>query len=137
VWDLNVRDDGYVSPEQAEETNITYAITTAANCLKDTVIEHYGLDDAVAAALTLAGAPVYKGWVPPFRVIGSPSTTPLSIVGHFLEIEAPRIASTTNLLRAAGRISGPLGVAMLAYDTASILVRTVNCYNQKTGGSAP
>ena len=65
-------------------------------------------------------------------------------MGYYLEVEVPGIAigalSSSNLLRVAGRIAGPVGVALLAIDMAMITIDTVKCYEEKAasqGTSAP
>ena len=65
-------------------------------------------------------------------------------MGYYLEVEVPGIAigalSSSNLLRVAARIAGPVGVALLAIDMAMITIDTVRCYEEKTasqGTSVP
>ena len=65
-------------------------------------------------------------------------------MGYYLEVEVPGIAigalSSSNLLRVAARIAGPVGAALLAIDMAMITIDTVKCYEEKTasqGTSAP
>ena len=110
----------------------------AGDCLGTAAMDHYGI--SAAAAITGAlGAPIPKTWVPPFRSIGSDSTTILSALGHFLDIEVPRVVvaglGSTNLLRIAGRLAPAASALLFAYDVAAITIDTWKCYNAKTNDS--
>jgi hypothetical protein len=77
-----------------------------ASCAGSSALSHYGLGGATAASGALA-IPISKAIVPPYRVIGSKTTNLLSVLGHFAEVNVPRIKigglGSTNLFRIAGR----------------------------------
>jgi hypothetical protein len=102
-----------------------------ANCAWDSFKNHFGLSAAAGVSGVFA-APVPKKVVPPFRQIGSPTTNLLSVLGHFVEVNIPRVGiagrATTNLLRVAGRLNPYLAVGLAAVDAAVITRDAIECY---------
>jgi hypothetical protein len=94
--------------------------------------DHYGLGAATAVSGALA-MPIPKRAVPPYRVIGSKTTNPLSLLGHFAEVNVPRVKigtlGSTNLLRIAGALTPNVAAAMLALDAGVIGHDTHACYD--------
>ncbi|HEY0758998.1 MAG TPA: hypothetical protein VGD59_07075 [Acidisarcina sp.] len=72
--------------------------------------------------------------MPPFRMIGEPTTNLLSVLGHYVEINVPRITidglASTNLLRIAGRANPYVAGALLAVDVGMISYDTYQCYQK-------
>ncbi|MCC7155576.1 MAG: RHS repeat-associated core domain-containing protein [Bryobacterales bacterium] len=123
--------ESYDHPQVSRADAIDKGLSTAFDCLVTATRDHFG-DTVAHGALTVLGAPMHKGWLPPFRVIGpNPATSILSSVGNFIRIAVPRVANTANLLRAVGRISGPVGALLLAYDIATIAMDTWDCYSKR------
>ncbi len=104
------------------------------SCLADSTLNHYGLTAAALASGALA-IPISKSLVPPFRMIGTPTTNLLSVLGHYVEINVPGITidglASTNLFRIAGRANPYVAWALLAVDAGMISYDTYQCY-QKT-----
>lgn len=105
------------------------------SCLVSSTLNHYGLT-AAAGASGLLAIPISKALVPPYRVIGTPTTNLLSVLGHYAEITVPRMLESTNLLRIAGRANPYVAGALLAIDVGMISYDTYQCYQQATP-SAP
>jgi RHS repeat-associated protein len=63
------------------------------SCLVDSTLNHYGLTAAAGASGALA-IPISKSLVPPYRMIGEPTTNLLSVLGHYVEINVPGSPST-------------------------------------------
>jgi len=103
------------------------------SCLVDSTLNHYGLTAAAGASGALA-IPISKALVPPFRMIGTPTTNLLSVLGHYVEINVPRITidglASTNLLRIAGRANPYVAGALLAVDVGMISYDTYQCYQK-------
>jgi hypothetical protein len=125
-------------PPAREHNEDTWAdaLKRARDCLGKAFEKRYG--PAVAGSvLSIVGMPIPKNWVPPYRSIGAPYTTILSVVGHYIEVNVPRLVwgelATTNLLRFGGRAAGPIGWALLALDVGLITADTWNCYKQSEG----
>lgn len=106
------------------------------SCLGNSALNHYGLGGATAASGALA-IPIPKAIVPPYRVIGSPTTNLLSVLGRYAEITVPRVTigglGSTNLLRIAGRANPYVAAGLLAVDAAVIGYDTYQCYNNGGG----
>lgn len=102
------------------------------SCLGSSALNHYGLGGAAAASSALA-VPIPKAIVPPYRVIGSKTTNLLSVLGHFAEVNVPRVTigglGSTNLLRIAGRANPYVAAGLLAVDAAVVGYDTYQCYN--------
>lgn len=109
----------------------------------DTALEHLGVDDVVAMAAIIAGQPI----IPTRGKFGgaTPGTSPVSLfLSRRLDYRMPfrlptltgrslrtlRVSMTANLGRFAGRTVPVVGWLYLAYDVTSIMVRSVNRYNQ-------
>jgi hypothetical protein len=79
--------------------------------------------------------------VPPFRVIGTPTTNLLSVLGQYIEIEVPAVVisgmRSTNLLRIVGRANPYVAIALLAIDAGMIGYDTSQCYNKVSYGKKP
>jgi hypothetical protein len=104
------------------------------SCLVDSTLKHYGLDALTAGSGALA-IPISKSLVPPFRMIGEPTTNLLSVLGHYVEINVPRITidglASTNLLRIAGRANPYVAGALLAIDVGMISYDTYQCHQKQ------
>lgn len=104
------------------------------SCLVDSTLKHYGLDALTAGSGALA-IPISKSLVPPFRMIGEPTTNLLSVLGHYVEINVPQITidglASTNLLRIAGRANPYVAGALLAIDVGMISYDTYQCYQKQ------
>lgn len=102
------------------------------DCLAGSALDHYGLGGATAASAALA-APIPKAIVPPYRTIGSKTTNILSVLGHFAEVNVPRVTigglGSTNLLRIVRRANPYVAAGLLAVDAAVIGYETYQCYN--------
>lgn len=96
-------------------------------CLQNSALDHYGLLAATAAS-GAAATPLPKAIVPPFREIGTRTTNLLSIIGHYVEINVPRMLNSTNLFRIAGRANPYVFGIFLAADVAVISYDTYQCY---------
>lgn len=103
------------------------------SCLASSAADHYGLTGATAASGVLA-LPIPKAWVPPYKVIGTPTTNLLSILGRYVDISIPSITiagrTSGNLLRVAGRANPYVFAGLLAIDAGVIGYNTYNCYQQ-------
>jgi hypothetical protein len=103
------------------------------SCLVSSAANHYGLTGATAASGVLA-LPIPKAWVPPYKVIGTPTTNLLSILGRYVDISIPSITiagrTSGNLLRVAGRANPYVFAGLLAIDAGVIGYNTYNCYQQ-------
>jgi len=103
------------------------------SCLASSAANHYGLTAATAASGVLA-LPISKAWVPPYKVIGTPTTNLLSILGRYVDISIPSITiagrTSGNLLRVAGRANPYVFAGLLAIDAGVIGYNTYNCYQQ-------
>jgi RHS repeat-associated protein len=103
------------------------------SCLVVSTLNHYGLTAAAGVSGALA-IPILKSLVPPYRMIGTPTTNLLSVLGHFVEINVPRIMidglASTNLLRILGRVNPYVAGALLAIDVAMISYDTYQCYQK-------
>jgi hypothetical protein len=90
---------------------------------------------AAAGVSGVFAAPIPKSLVPPYRQIASETTNLLSVIGHFVEVNVPRIAvgsrATTNLLRLAGRVNPYLAVGLAAVDVVLITKGAADCYGAK------
>jgi RHS repeat-associated protein len=104
------------------------------SCLVDSTLNHYGLTAAAGASGALA-IPISKSLVPPCRTIGEPTTNLLSVLGHYVEINVPRITidglASTNLLRIAGRANPYVAGALFAIDAGMITYDTYQCYQKQ------
>ncbi len=104
------------------------------SCLVDSTLNHYGLTALTAGSGALA-IPISKSLVPPFRMIGEPTTNLLSVLGHYVEINVPRITidglASTNLLRIAGHANPYVAGALLAIDVGMISYDTYQCYQKQ------
>jgi len=145
MWDQSLGDYGLwnmgatLSTASIEQEALEFAamLERAAECIGQAVANHYGLTAAAAGVTALLG-PIPKSIVPPFRSIGSSTTTFLSVMGHYFSSSVGRIMTgslgTPNVLRAAGRIiapvAGPIGWALLAVDIAMITSESVGCFQQ-------
>jgi hypothetical protein len=107
---------------------------TFADCAWDSFKDHYGLT-AAAGVSSVFAIPIPKTVVPPFRQIGSPNTNLLSVLGHFVEVNIPRVGvagrASTNLLRIAGRLNPYLAVGLAAVDAVAITSGAADCYQKK------
>jgi hypothetical protein len=104
------------------------------SCVVDSTLNHYGFTAAAVGSGTLA-IPIPKSLVPPYRVIGERTTNLLSVLGHYVEINVPRIAidglASTNLLRIAGRVNPYVAGALFAIDVGMISYDTFQCYKNQ------
>jgi RHS repeat-associated protein len=114
-------------PETPPEMGLDEALERALECVGSAVAERYGLT-SIAAGISILGAPIPKAWLPPYRVIGTPYTSVLSVIGHYIQVTIPRISNTQNLLRLGGRLAGPTGALLMAFDLATISIDAYNCY---------
>lgn len=109
-----------------------------ADCVKQAIIDHYGLD-ALTALSGIAAIPIRKDLVPPYRVIGTDTTNLLSLLGHFLRIDAPRLMvgtrASANALRIIGRANPYLFAALAVIDLTVIGKDATDCYKNQTAGS--
>lgn len=103
------------------------------SCLASGAANHYGLTGATPASGVLA-LPIPKAWVPPYKVIGTPTTNLLSILGRYVDISIPSVTiagrTSGNLLRVAGRANPYVFAGLLAIDAGVIGYNTYNCYQQ-------
>lgn len=103
------------------------------SCLASSTLDHYGLTGVTGLSGLLA-IPISKSLVPPFRMIGSPTTNLFSVLGHYAEITVPRITidglASTNLLRIAGRANPYVAAGLLAVDAGMIGYGTYQCYQK-------
>ncbi len=104
-----------------------------SSCLASSAANHYGLTAATGISGLLA-LPIPKAIVPPFKVIGTPTTNILSILGRYVDISIPSITiagrTSGNLLRVAGRANPYVFAGLLAIDAGVIGYNTYNCYQQ-------
>jgi len=105
------------------------------SCLVDATLNHYGLTAATGASGLLA-LPIPKAIVPPYKVIGTPTTNLLSVMGRYVEINVPRIMiagrTSGNLLRILGRANPYIAGGLLAIDVGMISYDAYGCYQQST-----
>ena len=103
------------------------------SCLVDSTLNHYGLTAAAGASGAVA-IPISKALVPPFRMIGTPTTNLSSVSGQHVKINVPRIwiagRGSSNLLRIAGRANPYVAGALLAVDVGMISYDTYQCYQK-------
>jgi RHS repeat-associated protein len=107
--------------------------TKIGSCLASSTANHYGLTEATGVSGLLA-LPIPKAIVPPYKVIGTPTTNILSILGRYVDISIPSITiagrTSGNLLRVAGRANPYVFAGLLAIDAGVIGYNTYNCYQQ-------
>ena len=79
----------------------------------------------------MAAVPIPKSWLGfPIGFGGASRTTNvLSVLGHYVEIGAPRIMGSTNLLRIAGRLNPYVLGALTAIDAGVIGKCVYDCMN--------
>ena len=117
-------------PQKEEEKSIDWK--KLGRCLQSSTLNHYGLGAATAAS-GAAAIPIPKAVVPPYRVIGAKTTNLLSLIGHYVEVNVPRMLNSSNLFRVAGRANPYVFGALLAVDVAVIGYDTYQCYNDDGG----
>ena len=112
--------------------------STARSCLVSNIQQHFGLTSA-AGLSGAAAIPISKAIVPPYRLIGTPTTNVLSLLGQYVEINVPRVIiagrASTNLFRIAGRANPYLSVALTAADVTAIGIGTYSCYRAGTASN--
>jgi RHS repeat-associated protein len=99
-------------------------------CFVKSFADYYGLT-AGAGLSALLAIPISKSVVPPYRQIGARTTNLLSVLGHFVEVNVPRILESSNLFRIAGRANPYVAVGLAAIDIAAIGKATYDCYVSK------
>jgi hypothetical protein len=135
IWEDQLDDAlAVLTNDAGEEGNQFFEF---ADCAWDAFKNHFRLS-AAAGTSGIFAAPIPKRVVPPYRQIGSPTTNLLSVLGHFAEVNIPRVSiagrATTNLLRVAGRVNPYLAVGLAVVDAAVIAKDAADCYQQKKDG---
>ncbi len=107
--------------------------TKIGSCLASSTANHFGLTAATGVSGLLA-LPIPKAIVPPYKIIGTPTTNILSILGRYVDISVPSITiagrTSGNLLRIAGLANPYVFAGLLAIDAGVIGYGTYNCYQQ-------
>jgi hypothetical protein len=105
-----------------------------ASCTLSSTADQYGLT-AAAGVSGLLSVPLPKWLVPPYRQIGSDTTNLLSVLGHYVEVNVPRITiggrASTNLFRILGRVNPYVAAGLAAGDAIAIGYGTYHCYQGK------
>ena len=124
-------DDSQLGPNDPNSVSATIDWDKFGSCLVNSTLDYYGLTALTAGSAALA-VPIPKSLIPPFRMIGKPTTNLLSALGHYIEINVRRITidglARTNLLRIAGRANPYVAAALLAIDVGLISSATYQCY---------
>jgi hypothetical protein len=132
IWESQL--DTAVSDLASDKDGLGKKLLDFADCAWESFKDHYGLS-TVAGVSGIFATPIPKNLVPPYRVIGTPTTNLLSVIGHFVELNIPRISvagrASTNLLRVAGRVNPYLAVGLSALDAATIANDASECYKNK------
>ncbi|MCG8360295.1 MAG: RHS repeat-associated core domain-containing protein, partial [Kiloniellales bacterium] len=118
-----------------EVSDEPFETTAYGECLKQCVVQHYGMSELISRGAVAAGAtPVYKPAIGlPVLSGASRYTNPISLIGHVTSTNpklGTKVLGTGRVFGILGRANIVLGAGLLTYDTVAITDCVLECLEE-------